>query len=88
MALYGRLTLPMSGKPKDGKWPIWGKMVLFKGKYKLTVRRQISVCVLLCQGPSALMLSATASTWPPAVRTAAPTGAPRVSADFTEQYQK
>lgn len=73
MAQYGRLTLPRSGKPKDGKWPIWGKMVLFKGKHKLTVRRQIPLCVLLGQDPTALMLSATASTWPTAVRTAAPT---------------
>lgn len=32
---------------KNGKWPKQGRVVLFKSKYKLTVRRQIPLCVLM-----------------------------------------
>lgn len=47
IAQLGEMLLHSSGEVKDGKWPKRGRVVLFKSKYKLTVRRQIPLCVLM-----------------------------------------
>lgn len=69
IAQLGEMLLHSSGEVKNGKWPKRGRVVLFKSKYKLTVRRQIPLYVLM---PNSHCLDATASTWPPAATDTAP----------------